>query len=165
MNEASVTEQWTRAILELATSAARNTRSTVVEVLKRHKSRAYILGQLQKQFPDAPQEDLRALITSTRWESLESATAHSVVEKPRRPPARGREPIDSPKWDERIRQLMLVLNGPLETEELKLRAKRELRWTDAFFFQVLATAEARRAAYYGHPFWMQLEGHALAEAS
>src|SRR5690606_20657128 len=105
-------------LLSVAESAARNTGSSIADVFRRVKSQNYLLGKLKKAFPKHDNEELREVIIATRWEILDDPSSHKVFERPRRPPVRGREPITSPKWDERIAQLKSkLLECPLETEE------------------------------------------------
>lgn len=141
-------------LLKVVEKAAKNTGSSIADVFRRTKSQNYLFGRLRKEFPFAAEDELRELITSARWKAADDPAAHKVFEKTRRPPSRGREPMESEKWDTRLRDLRSVMmDDPLTTDELLERAKRELGWSANFFISVIAAAENRGALVYLHPYW------------
>ena len=141
-------------LLKVVEKAAKNTGSSIADVFRRTKSQNYLFGRLRKEFPLAAEDELRELITSARWEAADDPDAHKVFEKPRRPPSRGREPMESEKWDGRLRDLRAVMmDDPLTTDELLERARRELGWSANFFISVIAAAENRGVLVYLHPYW------------
>lgn len=141
-------------LLLVARKAALSTSGTVADVFRKTKSQAYLFGRLKKQFPDRDPEELRRLVTKTRYDLMGDESAHVVAERPTRPPSRGREPIDSPKWDSRLRKLQQVIDVPMTTDELLAKAKRELRWSNTFFTAVISASEGRSILEYEPPYWM-----------
>lgn len=129
--------------LEVATKAAKNTTSTVGELLHRTKARAYLHGKLSRRFPDVPDETLREVVQRLKLEISIDDPEYDYSAAAPRTPVKGREKSTDPAWSLRADQLAALVaeHGALEAEPLLQRAAGTLRWRRNFAIQTLAAAE------------------------
>lgn len=116
---------------------------SVAEVLRRDKSRAWMLGQLRRAYPDRTDDELREAIDQVRRQRF--AVAREAPEpppvQPDRPPAKWHEPGHWPIWRERAELVAGLVASPAPTERVLFRAQVGLGWTRNQTIQVLAAAE------------------------
>ncbi len=141
-------------LLDIARKAATNTQSSLQDIFTRAKSQAYLFGATTKALPDADESEIRAEIESLRVSLSKDPEAGVALEKPSRPPVKGREPFHDPKWDDRLLALRKLIDVPMKTDELFAKAERELRWNKAFFQAAIAASEGRKILEYQPPHWM-----------
>lgn len=144
-----MTESPEDAAMRLARKAAKNVHCSVIEVLKRPKSQAYLLGQLHKLFPEHGGMELKQIVQQLRWREADNPESKEP-ERPtrRRKPPKGREPSTSDKWVERVAQLSALILQPVTTSELEQMAQNQLGMDHNLFSQVLAAAEHQGAIQY-----------------
>lgn len=154
--------KWREFAITVVKTMARSTGDTVANTVQRKKSQANILGRLTREFPQANVDELRDLLKALAEELPADPKAHIVPVKSFRPPARGREPESSPKWDERIQLLLLpVLDAPRTFDEVLSKMLRENDWQESqknFVTSILAAAESRFLIEYHPPFWVRFLG-------
>src|SRR5690606_32472424 len=100
------------SLIEVAKKAASKKGEAVADLLRRDHSRRYLLKAAKNLAPGVSDDAIREVIDALRRESRDATSPlrEPVIDPDvkRRPPSRGREPVDSPVWDERIGQLMAV---------------------------------------------------------
>lgn len=149
----------------VAQKAAGSVGCSFRDVLKRHKSRAYLLARLRKEFPKPKYSDeqLRAVIDDLRKESRDAAAELAGTPDDLEPeqewnphePQRGREARASDVWPYRARQLEAVLEQPLDMPGVLELAKQKLGWERNWTIQCITAGEDAGVFGYVGERWMK----------
>jgi hypothetical protein len=144
--------------VELATKMARSLGEPPCEVVKRQRSRSWILGYLKKQHTGIPVETLRALVESLQRAKL-SAEIPELLPGERHRGVRedSYEENSDPIWAQRADRLAQVSAIPRSMFELCLLAKRIWDWPTTLTENVVEVAERLELINYQAPNWRRTE--------
>lgn len=140
--------------------AAKSVRAKARNVLKKKKTRAYLLARLRREFPSAEDEALREVVARLRREDFGEPADGSDEDEPAPEPTEhrihhGREPSGSDVWRYRVRQLDAVLDRPVDAEAVLALARARLGWERNFTINVMVMGRRSNVLGYLAPHWMR----------
>ena len=145
-------------IRALAERMAKSVGCGVGDVLRRTKSRNWMLGQIRKLRPGGlDDEQVRELIAGLSKVHRPTPIGEQPVKLTNRRPTIGLEPSQWPVWSGRADQLGDLVVYPMEMPELIRRSAGRLRWTRNFTIQTVSAAEDVGELWWDGFFWQRTE--------
>lgn len=142
----------------LAERMAKSVGCGVGDVLRRTKSRNWMLGRIRKLASGYTDEQVRQAIAGLslrhRPTSPEEQEAKRQEAADRRP-LEGLEPCNFPIWTKRAERLGVCVVYPMDMEEVLRRSAARLRWARNFTIQTVAAAEDLGEVWYDGRFWQR----------
>lgn len=140
--------------------AAKSVHCKARNVLKRKKSRAYLLARLRREFGTGRDDELRKVVDQLRRDDFgEPADGSDDDEQlPAGEPTEhrihhGREPSGSDVWPYRVRQLDAILERAADAAGVLDLAKTRLGWERNFTINVMAIGGHTNVLGYAAPHW------------
>lgn len=143
-------------VLALTQQMAESVGDQLGDVLRRTKSRNWMLGQLRKRtngrHSDDEIRDAIAALARQHRPTITDELAHREVELTSRRPLIFLEASSWPAWGPRVEQLGSLVVYPMTMLELTTRAHVRLGWTDNHVKQTTAAAEDANELWYDRAF-------------
>lgn len=139
--------------------AARSVHAKARNVLKKKKTRAYLLARLRREYGTERDEELRKVVDLLRREDFgEPADGADDDSEPPTEPIEhrihhGREPSGSDVWPYRVRQLDAILERETDAAGVLELAKTRLGWERNFTINVMAVGRHTNVLGYIAPHW------------
>jgi hypothetical protein len=138
--------------------AAKSVHCKARNVLKRKKSRAYLLARLRREFGVERDEELRRVVDVLRRDDFGEPADGADDDEPQPEPTDhrihyGREPEASDVWPYRVRQLAAVLGKETDASGVLELAKTHLGWPRNFTINVMAIGRHTNVLGYLAPNW------------
>lgn len=140
----------------LADRMARSVGCGIGDVLRRTKSRNWMLGQIRKLRPEGLNDDeVRECIVALSKKNPPTKPGEQPVKLTNRRPVAGLEPSAWPIWGGRTELIGAVLVYPMEMQELLRRSARTLGWSRNFTISSTAAAEDAGELWWDGIYWQR----------
>jgi hypothetical protein len=151
-------------IRELAERMAKSVGCGVGDVLRRTKSRNWMLGQIRKLRPNGLDDDeVRDCIVELAKTNRPTPVGEQVVKLTNRRPIGGLEPSDWPCWSGRAESLGAQIVYPMDIAEVIRRSQRALGWSKNFTIQSTAAAEDVGELWWDGIYWQRTKERIIVQ--
>lgn len=142
-------------VRELAARMAKSVGCGVGDVLRRTKSRNWMLGQLRRLCEGHDDDEIRDCIVELAKEIRPTKPGEQPVKLTNRRPIAGLEPSAWPIWGGRTELIGAVVVYPMEMGELIRRSKYALGWERNFTIQSTTAAEDAGELWWDGIYWQR----------
>jgi hypothetical protein len=139
----------------LAERMAKSVGCNVGDVLRRTKSRNWMLGQIRRLTEGHDDDEIREAILGLSKVHRPTPPGEQPVKLTNRQPTSGLEPSEWPIWGGRTELISATLVYPMDMDELLRRSKKALGWARNFTIQSTAAAEDAGELWWDGIYWQR----------
>ena len=151
-------------IRALAERMAKSVGCNVGDVLRRTKSRNWMLGQIRRLRPEGLDDDeVRDCIAGLSKVHRPTPVGEQPVKLTNRRPIGGLEPSEWPCWSGRAESLGVQIVYPMDIAEVIRRSQRALGWTRNFTIQSTAAAEDVGELWWDGLYWQRTKERIIVQ--